>query len=194
MSRPPPQTLLQLPGFPLLQARRLHLRAPAESDADAILALFSAVDVMRYWCAPAMARLDQAAARIDEMRAQFDAGEAIQWVIASRPANQLIGTLSLHGFDAGQRQLEIGYALLPGHWRQGLAAEAATLALDWTCRTLAIDHIRADVDARNARSRQLLLKLGFDRAGPADQPTTGHHAQSEIFTLSAAYWRQRGRL
>lgn len=193
MSRDIPQTLLQLPGFPLLQGRRLHLRAPAASDADAVFALFSAADVMRYWCAPAMARHDQAVARIDEMQAQFDTRESIHWVIASRPANQLIGTLSLHGFDARQRQLEIGYALLPGQWRQGLAAEAATLALDWACRTLAIDHIRADVDARNARSRQLLLKLGFDSQGQADLPVTRHHAQSEIFTLSAAHWRQRSR-
>ncbi|MHC9084852.1 GNAT family N-acetyltransferase [Luteimonas sp. RIT-PG2_3] len=194
MSRDMNLTLLQLPGFPLLQSRRLRLRAPDAGDADAVFALFSASEVMRYWRAPAMTRRDQAVARIDEILAQFERRDMINWVIATRAEDRVVGTLSLHGFDARRRRVDIGYSLHPGYWRQGLATEATTLALDWTCRTLDVERIQADIDPGNARSRQLLLRQGFSSEGLRDRAITGNdngEPEAEIFGLIATDWRQR---
>lgn len=47
-------TLAELEGFPVLRGRHVCLRGPRDSDADALFALFSDPQVMRYWSRPAM--------------------------------------------------------------------------------------------------------------------------------------------
>lgn len=179
-----------LPGFPVLAGRRVRLRGPCPGDADAVFALFSHPEVMRYWSSAPMRSRMQAEGRIGEMQDGFARRESIDWLVAARDDDRAIGSCTLYRFDARHRRAEIGYALHPDQWRRGLAREAVSLALGWGFRSLGLHRIEADVDPRNEASRRLLLSLGFSSEGLLRQRflVDGHAADSEIFGLLHHEW------
>jgi ribosomal-protein-alanine N-acetyltransferase len=182
-----------LPAFPQLRGNRLRLRGPRADDADAVFALFSDPAVMRYWSRPPMTARAEAEGRIAEYAEDFDARKALQWVVATRARDEVIGTCALFRFEPRHRRAEIGYALRSDHWGRGLACEAVTLALDWGFRTLGLHRIEADIDPRNAGSRKLLERLGFASEGLLRERyfVGGETSDTELFGLLATGWASR---
>jgi RimJ/RimL family protein N-acetyltransferase len=182
-----------LPAFPRLRGTRLSLRGPRADDADAVFALFSDPAVMRYWSRPPMAARAEAEERIAEYAEDFHARKALQWVIATRANDEVIGTCALFRFEPRQRRAETGYALRSDHGGRGLAGEAVALALDWGFRTLGLQRIEAGIDRGNAGSRKLLERLGFTSEGlPRDRHfVAGETRDTESFGLLAADWARR---
>jgi ribosomal-protein-alanine N-acetyltransferase len=182
-----------LPAFPQLRGNRLRLRGPRADDADAVFALFSDPAVMRYWSRPPMTARAEAEGRIAEYAEDFDARKALQWVVATRARDEVIGTCALFRFEPRHRRAEIGYALRSDHWGRGLACEAVTLALDWGFRTLGLHRIEADIDPRNAGSRKLLERLGFASEGLLRERyfVGGETRDTELFGLLATGWASR---
>ena len=182
-----------LPAFPQLRGNRLRLRGPRADDADAVFALFSDPAVMRYWSRPPMTARAEAEGRIAEYAEDFDARKALQWVVATRAHDEVIGTCALFRFEPRHRRAEIGYALRSDHWGRGLACEAVTLALDWGFRTLGLHRIEADIDPRNAGSRKLLERLGFASEGLLRERyfVGGETSDTELFGLLATGWASR---
>lgn len=187
--------LAALPGFPVLAGQRLRLRAPCAGDIDALFALYSHPLVMRYWSSAPMRTRMQAQGRIGEMLEGFERRETIDWLVATRRDDAVIGGCTLYRFDARTRRAEIGYALHPEYWGYGLARQAVTLALDWGFRSLGLDRIEADIDPRNAASRRLLADLGFqDEATARERPLPdGSTIASELHALRRSDWEARGR-
>lgn len=160
--------LSALPSIPGLQGPRVRLRGPQAHDVPAIFALYSDPHVVRYRGSAPMTDPAQAQGRLAEMLEAFAQCDMIYWLIAER-GDAVIGTCTLFHFDARHRSAEIGYALRSDRWGAGLAHEAATLAIDWAFRALALHRIDADIDPRNAASRKLLERLGFVSAGVSRQ-------------------------
>ncbi|MEO0865946.1 MAG: GNAT family N-acetyltransferase [Pseudomonadota bacterium] len=85
---------------------------------------------------------------------------------------------------------EFGYWLGRAHWGQGIATEAAHAVLDRHFaahgRNLTSGHAIG-----NARSRRVLLKLGFRDCGVTDRThaITGAARQQQIMALTASQWR-----
>ncbi len=80
--------------------------------------------------------------------------------------------------------VEIGWRLARPWWGQGLAAEAATLALDVGFAELGLDAIVAFTAVDNRRSRALMERLGMarDEAADFDHPAVpaGHLLQRHV--------------
>ncbi|MGJ4729279.1 GNAT family N-acetyltransferase [Luteimonas sp. SDU101] len=189
--------LVALPGFPVLTGQRVRLRGPGAQDVDDVFALFSHPDVMRYWSSAPMRVRMQAEGKVGEMLEAFDRRDALNWLVAERRNDRVIGSCTLYRFDARHRRAEVGYALHPAWWRRGLATDAVALALDWGFRGLGLHRIEADIDPRNEASRRLLLGLGFRSEGLLRQRflVDGEASDSEIFGLLHADWiaRDAGR-
>lgn len=73
---------------------------------------------------------------------------------------RLIGTVNFE-VDAGARTAMLGYAIGRTWWGQGLATEAARAAIAWAVVRFNLVRLWASTDARNARSRRVLEKLGM---------------------------------
>lgn len=58
---------------------------------------------------------------------------------------------------------EIGWGIAPGHWRRGLAYEAATASLAWAWAERNWPAVYATTAAVNAPSRGLMKRLGMTR-------------------------------
>lgn len=184
-----------LPAFPRLAGARTCLRGPRDDDTDALYALFSDPRVMRYWSRSAMTERSEAAGLIVEIGERFEQREMLNWVIASRRDDVVVGTCTLFHFDPRHRRAELGYALRSDLWGLGLASEAVAVALDWAFATLGLHRIEADIDPRNAASRRLLDRLGFASEGLLRERffVEGDATDSEIFGLLASDWRARTR-
>lgn len=72
----------------------------------------------------------------------------------------LIGDVGVH-FLEDEAQVEIGYTLSPDHQGCGYAQEAVKTVIDYLFLTLRKHRITASVDPDNAKSINLLEKLGF---------------------------------
>lgn len=185
--------LQSLPGFPTLEGQRVRLRGPRDEDTDAVFALFSDPQVMRYWSRSAMTEASEAAGLIVDIGERFEQREMINWVIAGRRDDDVIGSCTLFQFSPRHRRAELGYALRSDQWGRGLAQEAVALALDWGFRTLGLHRIEADIDPRNTGSRKLLDTLGFRSEGVLRERffVGGQATDSELFGLLAPDWRSR---
>jgi len=76
-----------------------------------------------------------------------------------------VGYLNFHGAPDERGMVEIGYMLLPGARGQGYAIEAVRAAFAWATRVHGIRLFRASVSPDNARSLNLIGKLGFVQTG-----------------------------
>ena len=149
---------------PLLRGERVQLRPYRDDDADALYAIYSDPQVMRYWSYPPWTERAQADDYLQRDRESVGAA-MIAWAIARPDDDRLIGTATLLGIDRAQGRAEIGYALAAAQWRHGYAQEALRLALMHAFDSLQLRRIEADTDPRNAASFRLLERIGFIREG-----------------------------
>jgi RimJ/RimL family protein N-acetyltransferase len=79
-----------------------------------------------------------------------------------RPA---IGHINFHGPPDERGVPEVGYSLLPEFRGNGYAIEAVAGLFDWARAEHGVTRFRASVSPDNARSQNLVSKLGFVRIG-----------------------------
>ena len=151
--------------FPMLTTPRLTLRAPQPGDAPAYFEILSDREVMRYYGSEPHQSVEDTAGSIQRARDRYERRETLRWAITLRDDPRLIGTCGLFHFNWDSSHAEIGYELHRAFWGQGIMAEAATAILNFAFAELALHRIEADIDDDNARSKGLLLKLGFTYDG-----------------------------
>lgn len=148
-----------------LDGTRIRLRAMTAVDVPRLYTQFSDPKVMRYWSRGPLMRVEDAREMFDEIDRGVRAGEFLQWAIARREDDLMIGSCALFAQNAAHRRAEIGFALSSAHWGHGYAQEAVRLVLDHAFGVLDFHRIEADVDPRNVASLRLLERVGFVREG-----------------------------
>ena len=141
---------------PTLATARFTLRPLAPGDEHALFPAYSDAETMRYWS-----------------RGPFDTVEALRdwlfdrdwtgrtWVAV--PAAGGDPVLRLVAAQEGAQVSEIGYIVVPGHARQGIAHECLAALLTQLFTVERVHRVFADVDPRNHASNSLLRRLGFTR-------------------------------
>jgi RimJ/RimL family protein N-acetyltransferase len=142
----------------MLETERLLLRPLTKRDGDAIFAMRSNREVMRYIREP-------------QNRAETD-----DWIrlVSSRWEKDGIGFCALIEKNGGQlagwcgiwrlketNELEVGYAVARQFWKRGFATEAAEKFIEHAFANLRPDKIVAVAEPANAASRRVMEKLGM---------------------------------
>lgn len=166
-----------LDHLPELEGARVRLRVARSADAAALFEVYSDPRVLRYWSHGPWTDPAQADDWIARAWAGYATRSFLQWVIARREDDRVIGTTTLIRCVAQHRRCEIGYALGAAHWRQGLAREALDLVLSQAFTVLGLHRVEADIDPRNLASVRLVEALGFRREG---QLRERYHVGGEI--------------
>lgn len=181
------------PTPPTLRTRRLVLRRLEERDEEALFAIFSNPEVMRYW--NRLPYTDRAEARDLVARAREGAadGSFYQWGITRAEDDIVIGTGTLFQIDLTHRRAEIGYALARDAWGHGYMNEALTALVEHAFETLGLHRLEADADPRNGASVRALERLGFRREGTMRErwQVGGEISDGAIFGLLRPEWRAR---
>ncbi|KAG9185963.1 hypothetical protein G6011_02519 [Alternaria panax] len=64
-----------------------------------------------------------------------------------------------------EEMIELRYGVAPACWGQGVAREAAEAVMQWAATEKGAKRFIAETEKGNARSRRVLEKMGFRRAG-----------------------------
>ena len=149
-----------LGSSPMIETPRLVLRPFRLTDRDALVALFSGPEVMRFSVSgpkPAHDILDD----LDGWVAEHRPTNPERWAVTQRGSDECLGFcgFSFHPV-AGEWVWELGYRLLPSVWGQGLATEAAVACRDWFFATTTHDKFVLMIDPANVASVRIAEKIG----------------------------------
>src|SRR5579872_3047842 len=144
--------------IPVLETRRLTLRAPRHEDVKAIAVLANDRRIAENTaCIPHPYRIEDA----DEFVAGVNrrGGEACFALL-------LDGTLiGMCGIDPRDDGAELGYWLGVGYWGRGLMTEAARAVIDHAFGDLRLESLQSGARVSNPASRRVLEKCAFQWTG-----------------------------
>ena len=155
----------RLDKLPLLEARRLLLREASKDDAPALYEIFSREEVVRYWDHPVWTQASQADDLVKSAHEGFEKYEVFGWCITLKDSDKVIGICDLFDYSDEHKTAEIGYALHPDQWGQGLASEILPQMITFGFVSLDLNRIHAEADPRNIASLKALLAQGFKQDG-----------------------------
>jgi RimJ/RimL family protein N-acetyltransferase len=152
------------PDYPI-QTERLLLRPFEPGDFDAVFAIESRADVVRYLYeeprTPAEARevLERRIARTS----LNDEGDTLSVAVVVRATGEMIGNCILHWTSRVHQLGEVGFTLHPDHHGRGYATEAARAMVEYGFSEVGLHRIIGRLEARNTASARVLEKLGMRR-------------------------------
>lgn len=177
--------------FPLLETKRLKLVEINEEYVENVYSIFSNEEIIRYYGMSAFTQKEQAVKMIESFSKNFQAKHSIRWGILVKETSEFVGTVGLNNLVISSKRTEIGYDLLPEHWRKGIVSEAVEAVIKFCFEELALYRIAAVTFPENEASFKLLLKLGFQKEGLL----RGYIYQNEksndalIFSLVSSDWK-----
>jgi ribosomal-protein-alanine N-acetyltransferase len=146
--------------MPILQTQRLSLREFVPEDIDALAAVLSDPETMRYYPAP----FDRAGVAdwIQRNRIRYANDGHGLWAMILNSSGELIGDCGLvrQSVD-GVDEIEIAYHVRRDLWRQGYATEAARACRDHGFSTLTVDELISLIRPENLASRRVAEKNGM---------------------------------
>lgn len=151
--------------IPVLTTARLTLRPLAARDAEAIFAMMSDAETMRFWDWPAFRHRETVAEVVAEQIADMEERTAFYWVAALWPHGDAIGSCDLSDIDHHHKRAEVGFLFNRAQWGNGYAQEAMEAVIAHGFDSLGLKRLWARFHSGNAASQRLLERLGFSREG-----------------------------
>ena len=150
--------------FPNLETKRLALRQINANDAEAILALRSNDEVMKYIPRPYLKTKEDALELIAMFDDKIENGIGINWGIyfLDEP-EKLLGIIGHYRIKPEHYRAEVGYMLFPDHKGKGIVSEALKKVVEYGFNEMKLHSIEAILDPENKGSEKVLLKNGFTK-------------------------------
>lgn len=152
-------------AFPVIETKRLVLRALRPSDADAIFAVRSDYEVTKYNSGAAYTDIAQASGLIDRSSAGYNSKSSLYWALSMKEGGEVVGQLGYNCWDQDNHSAEIGFDLRRDQWGKGIMKEALTGILKFGFECMGLNRIGAQVSTYNDNSVGILTRLGFLHEG-----------------------------
>jgi RimJ/RimL family protein N-acetyltransferase len=141
-------------------SERLSFHEMNLDDLDDMTALLGHPNVMSYYPRP-KTREEALGWILWNQRLYAEHGFGL-WLMRLRATGQFVGDCGLTMQTVeGQTDVEVGYHVLPAHQRQGYAAEATRVCLQYAAETLDLARLIAIINPDNTASRRTAEKLGL---------------------------------
>ena len=179
----------------LMHTSRLLIRNFKDADLASFIAYRNDIEVAKYqgWKAPYTEEMgSRFIAQMKDMNAPKQ-GSWIQFAVALKVSDELIGDLGCFIKQMDIRQATIGFTIAKGHWRKGFAAEAILRLLDYLFVDIDLHRVVADCDVENAASYRTLEKLGFRREAHFVEsfPVNGVYTSEYHYGMLQCEWREK---
>ncbi len=148
-----------------LRTPRLLLRPFAPEDEEVLFGFLNEPRVRRYLCddLPVPREMVQEQLALSERNFR-ERGFGLFSLFPAEAPGTFIGFTGLGRIDEGE-EVELWYALSPGHWGQGLATEAAGAMLRFGFEQLGLQELWAGANLDNAASFRVMERLGMTPVG-----------------------------
>lgn len=143
-----------------IETARLRYRMPGPHDLDAMLAIVSDPDVMKYLGIKPGTILtrEEAISTLEKMIEFWTVHGFGRWAVTNKEDDRMIG---LCGFRLLEETPELFYVFAKASWGKGLATEAARAILRYGFEELGFESIVAAVRPANISSINVLTKIGM---------------------------------
>ena len=174
--------------LPTIHTERLVLRPLNPEDMQALFAIFSDQEVMRYWNTAPWSSLDDAWNFIRASAEAMERQESMTLGIAQKATGELIGKCMLFNYESASKRAEIGFGIGRPYWGHGFVSEAGRALLAYGFDALGLRRIEAEIDPQNLSSGKILERLGFVKEGLLRQrwEINGVVSDSELYGLLAS--------
>ena len=168
-----------------LETDRLTFRHIVDSDADALLEMFSDPEVMRFasgtWNAEEIATwLAKMHERSDDKCMGFRAG-------IRKDTGEYVGHVGLLNQEVeGEPVIEVGYWLVRRQWGNGFAAEGARAFRNMGFEQLGVNKIVSLIHPDNVPSQKVAMRNGMT----LERDATWRDMQVHVFAITRSEWEQ----
>lgn len=177
-----------------VESEGLILRRPREADLEVLLPAWSDPEMTRY-----TERRDDPRGFLVQLIADMAAkqpgdtdpgGPWYQFIVERRADGMVVGDIGVGFGVPSERQVELGYRILPAHQRRGHAREALTALIPWLIGTHRIHRFVALAALENVASVTILRSLGFRQEGHFRESflRDGRWLDDAYFALLAEEW------
>ena len=177
-----------------VQTARLVLRNFIDSDLESFLAYRNDPEVAKYqgWGLPYPREKGEDFIAFMKERTALKQGGWIQFAIALKDTDELIGDLGCYIKEDDIRQARIGFTIAAKHWRKGYVSEVIPHLLEYLFEDLDVHRVVADCDVDNVASYRTLEKLGFRREAHFVESylVNGVYASEYHYGLLQREWRE----
>ncbi|NOR20135.1 MAG: GNAT family N-acetyltransferase, partial [Xanthomonadales bacterium] len=107
-----------------LDCKDFHLRPSAITDVEAMFAMLSDEESMKYWSDPPISTMEEA---VEVLMKDLDSdakGNSMCWAVTEKDKDEMIGKVILFQYSKENQRAEIGYLLNRDYWRQGVMSQA----------------------------------------------------------------------
>jgi RimJ/RimL family protein N-acetyltransferase len=145
----------------IVNTARLVGRRPEPDDADAYVRIYGDSRTPEEWWPSSLRSPDHARATLEKFIHHWQRWGFGLWTVLL-PDGEIIGHAGAqHTTVDGRSEVELGWFIHPGHWRQGYATEMAREGVRVAFDVLGLDDVVAFTVDRNAASRAVMEKLGM---------------------------------
>jgi [ribosomal protein S5]-alanine N-acetyltransferase len=150
--------------FPEIKTERLLLRRLIREDTEEIYKMRSDKNVMKFIGKNPMTTMQEAIDFYNLINDSLHNNTGITWAMALIDSpEKMIGTIGLWRLIKEHFRAEIGYMLMPGYWKKGLAKEAVLRVIQFGFDQMNLHSIEAHIHPKNLASASLLEATGFIR-------------------------------
>jgi len=150
-----------MPEIFQLETERLSLRRLTLDDAELMLAVWNDPAFIRYVGDRGIRSIDEARVALEEgalkLFSDYGYGPFRVALITDDTPIGVCGLFRREGLD----EPDIGFSILPEHWRKGYAHEAASAVVGHAMTDLRLGRLTAVVSPENVASVALIKKLGL---------------------------------
>lgn len=163
-------------GKVIASAERLMLRQLTERDLGGLNRMLGSKTVMRYYPEPWSPA--KVSAWLERQLASYAENDFGIWAIELTDGT-FVGECGLIWQTVeGKRDVEIGWHVLPEHWRNGYASEAAAVARDHAFEVAGLEKVISIIRPINIPSRGVAEKIGMTIEREADFHGIHHYIYS----------------
>ncbi|MQS12474.1 GNAT family N-acetyltransferase [Streptomyces kaniharaensis] len=147
---------------PTLTTERLLLRAPQESDIDAIFAACQDPEIQRWTVVPVPYRREDAEFFVRTLAPEgLRKGTEFIWCVTERATGQLVGTQAVTRFAADPTAASVGWWTVKEKRGRGHTVEAAREVARWALTDLGIRRLQWLAYVGNDGSRAVAERVGY---------------------------------
>ena len=188
-------TLQNLGNNMYLHTTRLILRNFLDSDLESFLAYRNDPIVAKSQGWGILYPREKGEAFILSMkeRVALKQNDWIQYAVALKDTDELIGDLGCYIKKDDVRQARIGFTLAAKYWRKGYISEVIPYLLEYLFEDMDIHRVAADCDVENIASFRTLEKLGFRREAHFVESflVNGVYTSEYHYGLLEREWREK---
>lgn len=148
-----------------VETERLILRELVVSDAKGFFEMDSNPAVHKYLGLSPIDTIDEAIARINMVRQQYEEFGIGRWAIEEKSSGEFVGWSGLKFINTEVNNrtnfYDVGYRLCERFWGKGYATESAKAAIDYGFVNLNLDEIIGIANVHNKKSIHALQKCGL---------------------------------